>query len=231
MTDRLEQRLAANLEMVMGEIMAPRTSRSERALQRIGVPERSARLMAATPAWRWSWFAAIAAVLVFAAGAAGEWQGNDQLAILLAIAPLVPVVAVALSYSPGVDQSREVLLVAPLSGLRLLLLRTTAVLALAIAVSLIAALAAPTGGWLRLAWLLPSLATTSMTLLLGSRWGLGRSAAGVSVGWLAIVAVAGQSASDAVAAFNWAGQLAAAIVAAAATVLLVGARHRWEHSR
>ena len=94
--DALDRRLAINLDVIMGEISAPARGWFERALLALRCPEPTARLVAATPALRWAWCAAVAVVLLFAASAGAEqWQPGDQLAVFLALAPLVPVVGVA----------------------------------------------------------------------------------------------------------------------------------------
>ncbi len=166
----LDQRLAANLDAVMGEITAPRRSRLERTLLALRVPEPTARLVAATPSLRGAWLASVGVVLLFAAQAGAEqWRPGDQLAVFLALAPLVPVVGVALAYGSHADRAHEVAVAAPLSGLRLLLLRTLAVVVAAAAVTLLAVVAAPTHGWMQLAWLLPALATCTVTLAIGAR--------------------------------------------------------------
>ena len=229
MTHDIEQRLAINLEMVMGEILAPRRSRFERCLLRLRMPEPTARLVAATPSLRWSWIAAVCAVLLFAASASGNaTRPADQLAVLLALAPLVPIVAVAATYGPRADRSYEVTLVAPLSGLRLLIVRTLTVVAATAAITLLAAVTAPTGGWLRFAWLLPSAATTTVTLALASRIPIAKATAIVGVSWLLIVVAVGQLQSDAVAAFRWPAQILAAVIVIAATAHLAITRQRFE---
>ncbi|MBP7889532.1 MAG: hypothetical protein KAY11_13335 [Ilumatobacteraceae bacterium] len=225
--DILERRLATNLDAIMGEINAPPRSRFERALLALRVPEPSARLVAATPVLRWSWFAAVGVVLLFAASAGAEqWQPGDQLAVFLALAPLVPVVGVALAYGPLADRAHEVAVAAPLSGVRLLLLRTLTVLVAASVMSFLTVLAAPTHGWLRIAWLLPALATTSTALALSTRLGVRSAAIAVAVGWLAMVIVVAQVRDDATAPFHLIGQLAAVVVAVAATTVLLGDRRR-----
>lgn len=229
--DPLERRLAANLDAIMGEISAPRRSRFERALLAVRVPEPTARLVAATPVLRWAWFVAVGVVLLFAASAGSEqWRPGDQLAVFLALAPIVPVVGVALAYGPHADRSYEVTVAAPLSGLRLLLLRSLTVVAAAAVLSLALVVTAPTEGWLRLAWLLPAAATTSSALALSTRLGLRRAAIGVIVAWLAIVIMVAQVRDDATAPFRTVGQLVAlATAVAAAAVLTIGRRRldRW----
>lgn len=223
----LDQRLAANLDAVMGEITAPRRSRLERTLLALRVPEPTARLVAATPSLRGAWLASVGVVLLFAAQAGAEqWRPGDQLAVFLALAPLVPVVGVALAYGSNADRAHEVAVAAPLSGLRLLLLRTLAVVVAAAAVTLLAVVAAPTHGWMQLAWLLPALATCTVTLAIGARAGMRRAAGGVAVAWLVLVIIVAQAADDGVAPFRWAGQWAALGVALAATASLAVERRR-----
>ncbi len=229
MTDDLDlqRRLDRNLDAIMGEIAAPPRSRFERALLAVRVPEPTARLVAATPVLRGAWIAAVFVVLLFASVAAKDtWQAGDQLAIFLALAPIVPVVGVAMAYGPQSDRGHEVALAAPLSGLRLLLLRTVTVLAAAGLLALLAALAAPTRGWLRLAWVLPGLATTTVALAAATRLGVRRAAYAVSTVWLLTVIVAAQVADDATAPFRWVGQVVALAAAVIAGALLVGGRRR-----
>jgi hypothetical protein len=228
MTDDLDlqRRLERTLDMIMGEIDAPPRSRLERALLAVRVPEPTARLVAATPVLRGAWLAAVAVVLLFASVAAKDtWKAGDQLAIFLSLAPIVPVVGVAMAYGPHSDRAHEVAVAAPLSGLRLLLLRTATVLGAAGSLSLLTALVAPTQGWLRLAWLLPGLATTATTLAAATRTGVRRAALTVAGAWLVVVIVVAQITDDATAPFRWVGQLAAlATVLAAAAVLIAGRR-------
>ena len=226
----LERRLQRNLDAVLGEISAPPRSRLERALLALRVPEPTARLVAATPVLRTAWLVAVGVALLFASVAAKEtWQAGDQLAIFLALAPIVPVAGVAMAYGPQSDRTYEVAVAAPMSGMRLLLLRTATVLAAAGALSLLAVLAAPTAGWLRLAWLLPGAATTSVTLAAATRTSLRRAAGVVSVVWLCVVIVGAQAADDATAPFRLAGQAAALAVTLLAVGLLAAGRRRLEH--
>lgn len=228
-TDHIDQRLVANLDAIMGEICAPRRSRFERALLALRVPEPTARLVAATPILRWAWFAAVGVVMLFAASAGAEqWRAGDQLAVFLAFAPLVPVIGVALAYGPHADRSYEVTVAAPLSGLRLVLLRTMTVVVAAGGLSLLTVLTAPTVGLLRLAWLLPALATTSAALALATRVGMRQAAVAVAIGWLTTVIAVAQALDDATAPYRLGGQLVALIVASVAIGALVAGRRRLE---
>jgi len=223
----IDERLASNLDAIMGEVTAPPRSRFERALLALRVPEPTARLMAATPVLRWAWFAAVGLVLVLAASAGSkQWEPGDQLAVFLVLAPIIPVLGVALAYGPHSDRAYEVTVATPLSGLRLILLRTITVVVAAAALSLLTVLTSPTHGWLRLAWLLPALATTTTALALGAHLGMRRAAVGVGLGWLTLVVVGAQVASDATAPFGAVGQLCALGVTIVAAAMLAMSRRR-----
>ena len=225
--DALDRRLAINLDVIMGEISAPARSRFERVLLALRIPEPTARLVAATPALRWAWCAAVGVVLLLAASAGGEqWQHGDQLAVFLALAPLVPVVGVAMAYGPIADRAHEVAVAAPLSGLRLLLLRAVTVVSAAAGLSLLTVLTSPTHGWLQVAWLLPALATTGAALALTPRVGVRAASISVAIAWLAIVVTVGQLAHDATAPYRAIGQLAALCVVVATTIVLCLDRRR-----
>jgi len=223
----IDERLASNLDAIMGEVTAPPRSRFERALLALRVPEPTARLMAATPVLRWAWFAAVGLVLVLAASAGSkQWEPGDQLAVFLVLAPIIPVLGVALAYGPHSDRAYEVTVATPLSGLRLILLRTITVVVAAAALSLLTVLTSPTHGWLRLAWLLPALATTTTALALGAHLGIRRAAVGVGLGWLTLVVVGAQVASDATAPFGAVGQLCALGVTIVEAAMLAMSRRR-----
>ena len=98
----------------------------ERGIVRLGVPDHVARLLASTPSLRLSWLAAAAVAIGFSAWAANA--GADGRLVFLAVAPVLPVAGVAAAYGRWADPSHELATTAPFSGLRLLLLRTLAVL-------------------------------------------------------------------------------------------------------
>ncbi|HEY8473148.1 MAG TPA: anti-sigma factor [Natronosporangium sp.] len=143
-------------------------------------------LLAGGPVARWAWLLACALVLVFAAVLTAvetsrvPWFGL--------VAPLVPVLGVAVSYGSRLDAPREIIAATPGGGLRLLLIRTLSVLLATTPIALVAGhlsgYGAPTP------WLLASLALTLATLALGSVIGIGWAAAGLAVGWVAVVSSA-----------------------------------------
>ncbi|WP_280715483.1 zf-HC2 domain-containing protein [Kitasatospora sp. MAP5-34] len=105
---------------------------------------------------------------------------------MVLIAPVLPLCAVAASWSRGLDPAHELTASTARAGLPLLLRRSTSVLAVVLPALLVE-------GWLTGAmtaaqWLLPSLAFTSMALALGSVVGVTRAAAALAIAWGAVIA-------------------------------------------
>ena len=148
---------------VVDRVDAPRRSWPERMLARLGVGEATARLIAATPTLRGPWLLAVAGVLALSAWAA---QVDERfLRMFLVVAPLGPLAGVAVAFAGGLDPTREIGLAAPYSGLRLLLIRTTAVLAVTVPIVAAAGFALPGSNW-PAAWLLPTAGLTCAALAL-----------------------------------------------------------------
>jgi hypothetical protein len=228
MNEDLDARLERNFAAVLGEIVAPRRSRFERVLLRAHLPEPAARLVASKPAFRWA-FAVCVFVVLFLAASGSKSRGPDQLVVFLALAPLVPIAGAAMSYGAAADRSYEVGVAAPLSGLRLVLIRSAAVFVSSAALLLVVALLSPATGWIRFGWVLPGLAGTGLTLVIGERFGLRRAAILIGVSWLVLVIVVGRAASSATMLFGLAGQLVFVAVAVAAMVALWLPRHRLDY--
>ncbi|MFD8964454.1 zf-HC2 domain-containing protein [Streptomyces sp. NPDC059568] len=165
---------------------------------RIGLTARV--LWAAGPALRGPW---LVALVLVAAGAVGLAYGAGFAGarpLLLALAPVLPLAGVAVSYGEHADPMYEIGASTPGGGLRLLLTRTTAVLAVSLplltlagallpssvsSVSSAASMEVPGAA----AWLLPALALTLATLVLGSYVGCRTAAGAVAGAWA--VAIAG----------------------------------------
>ncbi|MCS0604923.1 zf-HC2 domain-containing protein [Streptomyces sp. LP11] len=150
---------------------------------------RLARLLwAAGPAVRGAWPPAVLAVAVGALALSHGAGLPGARALLLAVAPVLPVAGVALSYGPAADPLYEVTAATPGGGLRLALVRTVAVLAVSLPLLTLAGLLLPASGApAAVAWLLPGLALTLGTLALASFTGC-RTAAGLTGGgWLCAV--------------------------------------------
>jgi hypothetical protein len=152
------------------------------------------------PALRGAWALAL---VVVAAGAVGLAHGADfagARSLLLALAPVIPVAGVAVSYGRHTDPLHEIAASTPRGGLRLLLVRTVAVLAVSLPVLAVAGLLLPGTSVTApgpATWLLPGLALTLAALALGGYVGCRAAAALVGGGWLLAVALPclGESAS------------------------------------
>ncbi|MFF5859057.1 zf-HC2 domain-containing protein [Streptomyces sp. NPDC012751] len=176
---------------------------------RVSRPSRAARLLwAAGPAVRGAWLPAVLGVAVAAPVLSYGAGFPGARALLLAVAPVVPVAGVALSYGPHADPLHEVTAATPGGGLRLALVRTVAVLAVSLPLLTLTGLLLPASGApAAAAWLLPGLALALATLALASLVGC-RAAAGLTGGgWLAAVAAAVAVAPGGAVTTRLAGQL------------------------
>jgi hypothetical protein len=167
-------------------IEVPRPSVFERLLRTAGLPAQEARLVAVASAFRGVWLAGVAAVLAFAALAAAVGHARGVW-LFLAVAPIVPCLVVASSYDPWMDPALEPELVTPYPALRLILLRTIAVLALALPAVLLFGLFIPTEE--PFAWLLPAVGFVAVVLAASTWVSPLRSAIAVSSAWLAVVSL------------------------------------------
>ncbi|MFJ4243279.1 zf-HC2 domain-containing protein [Streptomyces iakyrus] len=223
--------LDAGWERLDAELDAPRTGLLEKLLVRMGVPGHTARLLAATPVLRRSWLGAVVAVLLLSVAAGHSVRTGEFPTLFLALAPLLPLAGVALSYGPALDPTYEMAVVAPMHGFRLLMIRTVAVLAVVLALNGLATLALPAYGLRALAWLLPGLALTATGLALTPRLGpvLAPSLVGGAWAGLLLAADVLRAGADVpLAPFTAAGQGVAAVVAALAAGLLFLLRDRFD---
>ncbi|MGK5696789.1 zf-HC2 domain-containing protein [Streptomyces sp. URMC 128] len=223
--------LDAGWERLDAELDAPRVGLLESLLVRAGVAGHTARLLAAAPVLRRSWLSAVVAVLLLSVGAGHAVRGGEFPTLFLALAPLLPLAGVALSYGPALDPTYEMAVVAPMHGFRLLMIRTVAVLGVVLGLNGLATLALPEYGLRALAWLLPSLALTATGLALTPRLGpvLAPSLAGGAwVGLLALAQALRAGPDVPLAPFTVAGQGVAALVAALAAGLLFLFRDRFD---
>ncbi|MFC5674647.1 zf-HC2 domain-containing protein [Streptomyces incanus] len=230
--------LDAGWERLDAELDAPRPGFLESLLLRLGVADHTVRLLAATPILRRSWLGAVVAVLLLTVvagrfgAATGSPTGSPNL--FLALAPLLPLLGVALSYGPALDPTYEMAVVAPMHGFRLLMIRTVAVLGAVLALNGLATLALPWYGAAALAWLLPALALSASGLALTARLGPVLAPSLVGGGWIALLLVARtgrEAVTDPLAPFTAAGQGVSALVAVLAAGLLFLFRDRFDLSR
>jgi len=209
----------------------PRAGVVERLLMRLGLPDHTARVLAATPALRGSWLLAVAATLAFAVLAAWIRRDADATLWFLCVAPLLPLAGIAVAYGPGIDPTYEIGLAAPLRSFRLLLLRAATVLGTSTLLAAAASPMLPGFGWGAAAWLLPALGLTVCSLALATMVEPLR-AAGVTAGaWVVAVVVTVAPASPSSVLFSPAGQVVFAAVALLATVVVLVRHGRFEADR
>ena len=171
---------------VRDRVEAAPVSPAERVLGRLGLGADDAMLLWQAPAFRAPWLAATTVALGFATLAALLSTGRGLLLLLL-LSPLVPVAGVALAYGPDSDEAYEVALSTPYPALRLVLLRTLAVLLTTLPLILLAGVLVPGPAVNALAWLVPSLMTTLLTLACTTWLDVSRAAMTVGIGWWVVV--------------------------------------------
>jgi len=105
-------------------------------------------------------------------------------AVVLLLAPILPLLGVAASWARGLDPAYELVVATPRAGLYLVLRRTLAVLVVVIPLLLVC------GAFLHASpglWLLPCLAYTAGTLAVGGVIGVGRAATALALLWAVFV--------------------------------------------
>jgi hypothetical protein len=220
--ERIWQDVAAALD-------APRPGLVEKVLIRLGVSDAVARLLAATPSLRLSWFLAVAAALAFSVTAA--YAGTTGILLFLLVSPLLPVAGVAAAYGPGIDPTYEVGLTAPMRTFRLLMVRATAVLVSSTVLAGLAALALPHLDWRAAAWLLPSAGLSAASLALATVWSPLVSSAALAAAWIGIAVYAETAAQVPLAAFRAGGQIVFALLLAGSIVVVARRRERFDMRR
>ncbi|MDN3028004.1 zf-HC2 domain-containing protein [Streptomyces sp. S.PB5] len=109
---------------------------------------------------------------------------SGEVSFVLLLAPVLPVLGVAASWSRGLDPAYELTASVPRAGLYLVLRRTASVLGVVVPALLV-------GGWatgvMVVQWLLPCLAFTSTTLALGGVVGVTRAAFALAAVWVGVV--------------------------------------------
>ncbi|MCS7477430.1 zf-HC2 domain-containing protein [Umezawaea endophytica] len=107
---------------------------------------------------------------------------DNEVSVVLLLAPVLPVLGVAVSWAKALDPMHEIVASTPRAGLYLLLRRTVSVLLVVIPTLLFAGSGTSTA-----LWLLPCLAFTTGTLALGGLVGVTRAAAGLIAVWAAVI--------------------------------------------
>ncbi|MEO6572127.1 MAG: hypothetical protein ABIO83_11345 [Ilumatobacteraceae bacterium] len=228
-----EERLERNLAAIVAVVDRPARRWPERLLVRCGVSDRHTRLVAIVPGARDPWLTSIAIVLVLAASWAAIDGSTREAYLFLVSAPLLAVAAVAAVFATRDDPAREVIVATPMAGLQLLLVRWTAVVMPAFALTGLFAIAVPHIGWTAMGWLLPSVCMAAVTMSLASWLPVRGVAAAVGGVWIAVAAwnalgAAPDELVERFVAFSPAGQAVLAIATGAAAAVLVVRRERFE---
>lgn len=214
-----EERRSAVWTAVLERVQAPPMTLAERLLRRVGVDDATSRLVAVTPLLRTSWLAGTVLVLVLTLLATHASESSAALFLLLA--PVLPVVGVALTFGPAADPSHEMAAAAPYSPTRLLAVRTAVVVTSTFLPAGVAAVLLPTQPWTAIAWLLPALALTVGTLALSTRMAPHVAASGLAIGWFSTVAYGAARHDPHLAAAPGVQLASLALMALSAAVLLV----------
>lgn len=204
---------------VIERVQAPPTGRLERLLRACGMPDSMARLLSVTPSLRGSWLTAVVFVLVLA-----ELAGNSStggIVLFMALAPVLPMISVAAAFGGDMDPSRGMVAAAPYPMLRLLLVRTTAVVACTLLPAAALALLLPGPSWLAMGCLLPSLALTSIVLVLTPRVPALPVSGTLAAAWMVLVAWGWTRDHDPFLAASFAVQLTSVGVLLTSLALLV----------
>lgn len=225
--EQVDQRRLDRVWVELSDRVDERRARpAERWLLHLGIPAPLAKILVCTPSLRGSWLMGVMVTLALAVLAAHTTDiGNLP---FLAVAPVLPVVGIAVSFGRAMDAVWEVGEATPTGGFPLLLIRSGAVLASSASVTAAAALVLPAQGRGAFAWLLPSLLLVFVTLTISAtRAAMPWVAAGLSVIWVCVVAIAGSSA-HASALYDTVGQTVMAALTIVAAALLLSRRNAIE---
>lgn len=205
--------------VVLERVQAPPARPVERMLRAAGVADSTARLLALTPTLRGNWITGVVFVLVIAELAATNSPAG--IALFMALAPVLPMISVAAAFGGEMDPSREMVGAAPYPMLRLLLVRTTVVVASTLLPAAAMALLLPASTWLAMGWLLPSLALTGLVLVLPARVPALPVGGALAVAWMLVVARGWVRYDDPFLAASLIVQLASAGVLVTTLILLL----------
>ena len=211
-------RLDLSWGAILDQVEAPRVGAVEQVLRRLGVHHGTARLVAATPALRGAWLVATVTVLALAT-VASVADGGTRL--FVALAPVLPVLGVALCFGDRTDPMLEVITASPYSLVRLLAARTSFVVATSMVPALLVTPFLPGDRFFAVAWMVPALAMSAIVLAAAQHLQPVGTAAGLSMAWMAATLWRASPDGSLVTQHTGAVQVVAAAALAAATVSLV----------
>jgi hypothetical protein len=171
---------------VRDTIQSPPQPLAIRLARRLGLPEPTSVVLAATVSLRTSWLAGALVALTFAVLAV-ELAGEGLIAPFLLVAPMVPVLGVAAAYGSAQDPLESLVVTAPYGRSRLILVRTVAVLVSVLPVTAAFGFLLPGPTWLAAAWLGPALTLVPVLLAVSSFVGPRTGGALVAIGWCGVV--------------------------------------------
>ena len=207
---------------ILERVEAPRVGAVERALRRLGVTPGTARLVAATPALRGAWLVASVVVLALAVVAS---VADDGARVFVALAPVLPVLGVALCFGDRTDPMLEVVTASPYSLMRLLAARTTFVVATSMVPAALVTPFLPGDRFFAVGWMVPALAMCAVVLASARHLQPTGVATALSLGWLVVALARTSPAGSLLAQHTAAVQLTALVALATALVPLVVHRH------
>jgi hypothetical protein len=185
--DRLSAAVTAEAPAVAGLVGTVWSGLEPRLHTAVPMPprrRRPARLSAWTTPVMVPWLAMAVGATLIALLLDVLGSGSGDVSLVLLLAPVLPLLGVAASWSRGLDPAYELTAAAPRAGLYLVLRRTASVLAVVVPVLLV-------GGWVTgvtaAQWLLPCLAFTSAALALGGVVGVTRAAVALVAVWAAVI--------------------------------------------
>ena len=217
------QRLDRVWNEVVDRVTAPRIGVVERLFQRLGVGDTTARVIAATPSLRAGWLTAVASLLVVSLLVARS--GEHGVAVFFTLAPLLPMLGVAVAFGPWVDPAYDMVSASPYDNFRLLLARAVAVTVATLGLVLLAAILLPGAQWLAVGWLLPALALSVLTLAAAPRIEPTHAAAVLATAWLLVALPALRPRADPLLATQASVQWVS-LVALAAGILVLAQKRR-----
>jgi len=167
----------------------PAPAVAERLAIRLGLPPHVATLVASAPPLRTAWVLILTALLGLSVLAAYMGQGPAGTLAFLVLAPIVPVIGVAIAYGQVGEPVGELAGVAPYPAFKVVLLRTMTVVTAALVPAIPLSFLLPAVGPSHLLlWLLPAVAASTTTLAVATWIRPERAAAFTMLAWLAIAA-------------------------------------------
>ena len=217
-------RLDAVFQGVLERVETPHAGVLERLVRRAGVDESTARLVAVTPSLRGAWLTGVFVVLTLALLTAHA--SPHGVALFMTLAPVLPVVGVAMAFGPRTDPTHEIAAAAPYSTLQLVVLRTAFVVTSTVLPTAVLAPFLPGSAGLAVGWLLPALALTGGTIALATRVPSHLAAGSLSALWVALVIPGLARTHDPTLAATPAVQLASLAALALSVAVLFHDRHQ-----